>query len=120
MFGKVPPKDAPDKNPDDISVEFKAKVSQSSTKISPLHQKLTQQASEMNAVQSGKSIGDVDHIEMQPCSEEKLVQYHEKEVVKSASRDLIRRSDREVPSTTALILEQRPGFVKDFFFCVSG
>jgi len=112
LFGKVPPKEAPEKNPDDISVEFKAKVSQNSTKISPLHPKQTQEASEVNSAQPAKSLRVVDQTEMQPCTEENLVRHQEKEVSKSAIRDMIRKTDREVPSTTALILEQRPGFVK--------
>ena len=59
LFGKVPLKQAPDKNPTEISLEYKAKA-------------------------------------------------HHKSVSSDLALPQVKRSEKEVPSTTALILEQRP------------
>jgi hypothetical protein len=105
LFGKIPPKEAPEKSPDDISQKFK-------TKLSPLHQKVAMQALKSTS-SPGKSLGHCEEADIPASAEELAVKHHEKETSKSFSREMIRRSDREVPSTTALILEQRPGFVTE-------
>jgi hypothetical protein len=109
LFGKIPPKEAPEKSANDISLKFKTKGFQDSNS-SPLHQKLASQTLE-NTSCPGKSLGHSEESDLPNDAEIPAGKHPEKETSKSTSRETIRRSDREVPSTTALILEQRPGFV---------
>jgi hypothetical protein len=109
LFGKIPPKEAPEKSPDDVSLKFKTKGFQNSNS-SPVHQNLASQTLE-NISPPRKSLGHSENSDLPKDAEEPAVKHPEKETSKSTFREMIRRSDREVPSTTALILEQRPGYV---------
>jgi len=73
LFGKLPPKLAPEKEPSNISLEYK----------------------QTRRLDPGKP---------EPDSSMKLM-------TNSLRGQVARRSDTEVPSTTALILEHRPGLV---------